>query len=1041
MHPPAFAAGLPGPAVGKAVAVSAVLVLVGGCSRATAPSPSPAPESEASPSLPTNVAAAHLARGVAARERQDWSRARDELEQARALFEKERSWEGYVRARNLLAAVARGRADYKAALEHANAALTTAKERLPPGHVEIARSYLEIGSVYSAIGRNTESLELLTKALALRRAAGSDPKEEADILLHTALARINLGEDEQGLVLLEEAEAILRKAPGRHEPDLADVLIGKGSALWGQGRYDAAIAVQEQAVAMLEGLKDARGGSLAAALLNIGNSYWSKSDYDEALAFYGRAVPLQVATRGETHPVVGATYMNRAILHLARGGRGDYDDAIADGERALRILVSALGERNAEVIQTYNVIGSAHTKKGDPARALAVLEKARILQESLPEKNDRNSAVIYSSLGEAYQAKGALDEAARNHRRALAIDRATYGNRHPDLAEDLLNLGELCLRRGQAKEALSWFAQAIAANDPKLTKADPDLDPPFDTAFSEDLLLKALKGSARARGGPKGTTRRDLEAAARVYANATRLIERMRAGYHAEGSKLSLAASATETFDEAIRTELELYRLTGEERHREEAYRYAERSKAGILRDALNEAEARSFAGIPDALLQEERQLRLDLAAADHRLNQALEDGADEGGLQALREKRFGLTRRYEALQQRFEKEFPEYYELKYRFETAASAEVRAQALDGLTALVEYFLGHEEIFIFTLIAQDLEVTRVPREASLEADLRKLRSAIVAQDDAVYLRSAERLYRVLLGPVEGRLEGKDLVIVPDGPLHAVPFEALLERPKGSRPDDAGALPYVLRDHAVSYAYSATVLVQALRHRQEGPRDEFVGFAPAFDEGSASAGAPPPLPASRKEVIDVDRLFRKRAGLFGGWLSGRSRIYLGRDATKAGLRSAGLERYRFVHLATHGILDEDRPALSRLLLQPDRSSGEAGALTLGEIYNLRLNADLVVLSACDTGAGRIARGEGIIGLTRGFLFAGARSLLVSLWPVSDDATAALVVEFYAELLRGRPKAQALREAKLRTMGRNPEYAKPFYWSPLVLVGDRR
>ena len=172
-----------------------------------------------------------------------------------------------------------------------------------------------------------------------------------------------------------------------------------------------------------------------------------------------------------------------------------------------------------------------------------------------------------------------------------------------------------------------------------------------------------------------------------------------------------------------------------------------------------------------------------------------------------------------------------------------------------------------------------------------------------------------------------------------------------------------------------------------------------------------------------------------------LAARSRVYLGREATEGGLKAAGLERYRYVHLATHGVVDEDHPGLSRLLLEPDNGAGEDGVLHLGEIYGLRLNADLVVLSACDTGLGRLVRGEGIIGLTRGFLYAGAASLLVSLWPVSDDAAASLVPDFYRELLAGRSKARALREAKLRTMGRNPEFAKPFYWSSLVLVGDAK
>jgi CHAT domain-containing protein len=184
-----------------------------------------------------------------------------------------------------------------------------------------------------------------------------------------------------------------------------------------------------------------------------------------------------------------------------------------------------------------------------------------------------------------------------------------------------------------------------------------------------------------------------------------------------------------------------------------------------------------------------------------------------------------------------------------------------------------------------------------------------------------------------------------------------------------------------------------------------------------------------------------MFDDRAGLFGGWLSGRSRTYVDREATASRLKTAGLERYRFVHFATHAIVDERQPALSRLLFSAEHGSGEHGVLTLGDVYNLRLNADLVVLSACDTGGGEIARGEGIIGLTRGFLYAGAKSLLVSLWPVSDEATARLTFDFYSELLKGRSKAQALRAAKLRSLVRNPEHAKPFYWSSVVLIGDRR
>jgi CHAT domain-containing protein len=962
----------------------------------------------------------------------DLARGRAEAEQACALLEKEADWEGYVRARHLLGDVIARQGDYASALAHLNAALATARERLPPGHPEFARNDYENGFVFVRSGKRKEGLELLGRALALRRAAGGPPTSDvSDILVEMGIAHSDDGNDDKALAVFDEAEAIERPLPG--QPRLPDVLIGQGMAFWGQGRYDQSIERLEEAV-QLEAGQRKRAGTLAAAYVNLGNAYWSKSDYDEALVFYEKALPLQVAAFGERHQYVGLLRFNLGILHFKKH---EYDAAIAGGQAALDILVPAVGERHSMVVQCYNLLGSALTLNGDPDRALPVLRKALALQLALSADGGRDAALIHGSLADAYRAKGDFARADRALRDGLAIDLGIHGEHHPDVAEGLVHLGELSLQKGEAREALRFFHRAIAANDPQPMPADPDLDPRLDTAFSEEFLLKALLGAARARA--KGTTPRDLEAAARVYGNAARVIERMRAGYRAEGSKLALAASATEVFDEAIRTELTLFRRTGDERHREEAYRYSERSKAGVLRDALNEAAARAFAGIPAALLDQERRLRQDLAVADLRVNEALEERAEEPALRPLRETRFELLRRYEALQTRFEKEFPEYYDLKYRVDTAGSDEVRARALDARTALVEYFVGAADVVIFTLTAEGLEVTGASRE-TLEADVRELRRAIAARDAAGYARSGARLYRALLAPVEARVKAKDLVVVPDAALSGVPFEALLASEPSPGSGD-GSLPYVLREHAVSYAYSATVLLQTLARRKDSPRDEFVGFAPGFDETPASAGAPAPLPASRQEVTDVRALFRRRAGLFGGWRSGRSRMYLGRDATKSRLQSAGLEDYRYVHLATHAVVNEDHPASSRLLLQPEGRSGDDGALTLGEIYNLRLNADLVVLSACDSGTGRIARGEGIIGLTRGFLFAGAKSLLVSLWPVSDEATAGLVVDFYAALLGGRPKSEALREAKLRTLARNPEYAKPFYWSPFVLVGDPR
>jgi tetratricopeptide (TPR) repeat protein len=658
----------------------------------------------------------------------------------------------------------------------------------------------------------------------------------AEVLVRMGLAHTSQGKDEEGLVFFEEAEAIQRAAPGH--PHLAEVLIGKGTAYWGQGDFDRAVEVYEEAAKILEPEGRPRYKTLAATYLNLGTAYWSKNDYDQARVFWEKTLVLQGVAVGEKHREAGITHFNLAALHLSMGNS---DACVASAQRALEIFLPVVGERHSLIVQSYNVMGQALAKKGDLRRGLQALEKALRLQEQLSEASDRDSALIYGSLGDLYRAKGDLPRAVRHYRKALEVDRSIYGERHPDRAEDLINLGNLALDQGALDQALGFFAQAITVNHAGPVRSDPDLDPPFDSVFSEEFLLKALKGAARTRGrravGENGG--RELEAAARVYEHASRLIDHMRAGYRTEGSKLSLASSAAEIYDEAIRTELELHRGTGLAPHLEAAFRYAEKSKAGVLREALNEAEARSFAGIPQALLAQERKLRIDLASVDRRYTEAqLERGVREEQLTPLREKQFVLKREYDALRQRFEKEYPEYYDLKYRSETAGPSEIREQALDERTVLVEYFLGKERIFIFTITPQDLQVTSVAREASLEDELWQLRQAITARDFGAYAPSAHRPYRLLLAPVEGRLLGRDLIVVRDGSLSTVPFEALLTREANPRMQDATELPVLLRDHAVSYAYSATVLLQGRDRKRERPPDALVAFAPSSPE------TPPP-----------------------------------------------------------------------------------------------------------------------------------------------------------------------------------------------------
>jgi CHAT domain-containing protein/Tfp pilus assembly protein PilF len=1016
------------------------------CSRKAKQEPPPIQESSVA------EADRHFGQGESLREQQQYDHARDELEKARSLYERAQSWEGYARSRNSLGAVASSKGAYAEALDHAKAALETARERLGETHVEAARSYRVMGSVFAATGRYAEALDVYEKALRLRMStAGGKDAEVAELYNGIGWVRSEQGKDDEALAAYDKALAIQLTALGTDHPKVAVTYILTGSALWGKGDSDRAIASFEKGVSILLARKDAPRRTLAAAYMNIGSAYWSKGDYDQALEYYEKALPLQVAVLGEVHPDVGASHRNVALVQQQRG---DYDASLENVGKALAVFLSVFGERHPMVAQCYTSAGASYLAKGQPDRALPLVESALRIQLSLPERSARDTAVIYSTLADACKATGSFARAAVFYQKALDTDRAAVGERHPDVAEDYLNLGKFRADRGDLDAALRFYQKSVLANDPHIERLEAYLDPPLETAFSEEFLLDSLNGAAAAlvrRHAARPDRVEDLEKAVTVYEHASRLIERMRSGYRAEGSKLALARKTTETYDHAIGAALDLHRATGDERLLETAFRFAEKSRAGILLDAVNEAEARQFSGIPGELLERERQLRIDVAALDRRVTEAQldPDAVDDSTRSADRNRLFDLRRQYEALLRRLEKDYPRYFDLKYRFLTASAREVRERLLDEGTALVEYFVGRDRLFVFVVTKRGLSASSVAKDSSFETAAEELRGGIAEQDFARYVRSARRLYESLLAPVEGVAAGKDLVVVPDGSLSTIPFEALLTRDVASASGwaDAGSLPYLIRDRAVRYAYSATMLLTDRRREKAPPEKDYVAFAPVFSAGRSESeggarspsGARGPLPASRDEVTNVRGLFRERYGFIDRWLSRRSRVYLEREATEGNLKHAGLEQYRYVHFATHGVVDEKHPRQSGLLLMEEKGSTEDGVLHLGEIYNLSLNADLVVLSACETGLGQLARGEGVIGLTRGFLYAGASSVLVSLWRAADATTASLMADFYREILAGKPGTQALREAKLRAIRRDPESAKPYSWSAFVLIGE--
>jgi len=1014
----------------------------------------------------TTLANQYFAKGEELAKKAQYDSAMVYLQKASAIYEKNEQWEAYVRCYNEMGNSAWRKGALDQAMELLDNALKIGVKRLGEQHPEVATSYNNIGVFYWSKSDYERALELYQKALNIRLITlGEQHPDVAKNYNNIGLVYSSKADYGQALEFYQKALNIKLTTLGEQHPSVATSYDNIGVVYENKGDYDRALEFHQKALNIRLITLSEQHPEVAKSYTRIGIIYYEKDDYDRALEFHQKALNIKLATLGEQHPEVAKSYTNIGNVYT---DKGDYDRALEFYQNSLNIKLTTLGEQHPSVARNYNNIGVVYSKKGNYDLALEFYQKS--LKTWLTTLGEHHPQVVmsYNNIADIYQKKGDHGLALEFFQKALNITVANFGQEHPSAAQLHNNIGNIYLEKGDYEHALSHYQKAIQANAPGFKESDPNRNPSLDNILSEQMLLETLELKARAlvqRHEDSGNLR-DLQAAFSIYELLAQLIDRMRSGYQAEGSKLFLAENANAIYEEAIRTALGLSRTTGDPQYKEQAFGFAEKAKAAVLWEALLDSRAKQFAAIPDTLLEKERELRIDLAFYDTRIQKEKLKPANRDSLMIseFENRYFDLNRRYEKLIERFERDYPKYYALKYQTRGVTIPELQQQ-LDDETTVLEYFAGDSTIYIFTISKTHFDVTTLPKDTLLESQIEQLRLGITQNhgegDYQLYTRNAYQLYQTLFEPIEPRLHAQKIMIIPDGVLNNIPFETLLSADvTAAKAIDYRALPYLMKKYLISYAYSANLLAATTVQPQSQPPYDYLAFAPVFVDGLTSDSRGMDLlegnhaldstrtadkiylPASKQEVLGIQELFQKSYGLvakLSDWLlEEKTRVYLEKEANEGTLKREQLQNYRYLHLATHGFANQNTPDLSGLLLARDSVSVEDGVLHLPEIYNLDLNADLVVVSACESGTGKLAKGEGLIGLTRGFLYAGARNLLVSLWKVNDWSTADLMLACYTQILKGNSKAEALRDAKQHLMQSNPDYAKPYYWAPFILIG---
>ncbi|HZH32642.1 MAG TPA: CHAT domain-containing tetratricopeptide repeat protein [Pyrinomonadaceae bacterium] len=525
-----------------------------------------------------------------------------------------------------------------------------------------------------------------------------------------------------------------------------------------------------------------------------------------------------------------------------------------------------------------------------------------------------------------------------------------------------------------------------------------------------------------------------------------------------------------------------------------EAFGIVEQGKARSLLDMLGEARAEVREGVPAALVEQKasntaRQQEI----ASLLGGVSLQGDVPKRTITELEAELERLAVEFDSLENRIRTSSPRYAAL-VRAEPLTLAEVQKQVLDDATVLLEYSLGAHQSYLFAATRDGLTLHRLPSRERIERQAIELRQKLIpagvrraiaginventrgltlgspstaGANVAAYASAAHALYRTIIAPAAASLGGRRVLVVPEGALNYVPFESLVTTTEGS---DYSALSYLVRTNEIVYAPSASVIAEVRRQarRVAAVRGGMLVVAdPVFDAGDLRFRSSPQgaavrsresaqrlslasaladvtnvrnnnlklvrLDGTRSEAEEIARLARASGGQADVWLD--------LDANEANLHARRLDGYRVLHFATHGLLDAERPQFTGLALSLVGQAEADGFLRVDEVFNLRLGSPLVMLSACETGLGRERRGEGVIGLTRAFMYAGAPTVGVSLWSVGDKSTAELMPEFYRRLLAGRTGAPAAMRASQLAMIAGKRYSAPFYWSPFIIVGDWR
>jgi len=897
---------------------------------------------------------------------------------------------------NNLGNCAFGKRDLTTARDFYEKALSIREQTLGTDHIDIASSYNNLGSCYRLAGQFETAIDYFANSLRIRELQLGK--------LHPKVAQScnNLGQCYEQMETIEEAITYFERGVEIYQanemaqhPDIATSYLGLGSCYSKLGNHQKALDYFKLALAIQQTAFGAGSANLISVYNNLANAYKNLGDYNQAMLFYENNIHLLNQSFGKQHPFIAATFVNIGLIQVELA---QYEKALETYQQALAIYQQR--EEYHRMAETWNNIGNCLYRQDEFSQAIQAYQRSSSIFEQLYSTNNSNNAKAYRNIGNCLFEEENYEEAITYYQKAQALS----GKTPSKLATYATSIGTIYQKQNRLEEALEKYEEALDLLQVG-SQGDNSLD--YIQAPIEVITLLNAKAKTLLQKATATSSDNQLVEILKTTDLTTQVIIQLKQQFQEEYSKRKLSELTYQTFEIGIAAASRLFKKTQNPQYLEKAFRYSEQSRSSLILEEKLSQKAAQAANIPDSLLEKESQLKTNIAYYEKQKF----TGELEGSLENLNNLLFNQKQAYQQLIQQLEDHYPTYYQQKYQ-DAIVTIETLQTVLQPEEAIIEYFVSDSMIYTFLIQPKKATLTTVVVDSLVE-EVKLLREGITryymdydaqsAEGYRIlliqYLRAAHFLYQKLIQPIADELPEK-LTVINSQVLHFVPFDALVTHlPEGAlhRLRD---IDYLIRQHEINYATPTFTFPNDLKLA--------------------------PLSHNIKEVEQIQSLFPA------------AEIYTDSTAIKNTFLQLAND-FEILHLATHAKADADLGDYSFLAFSNRGSNNTFDrVLYAKDIYQLRLKARLVVLSACETGKGELLNGEGIVSLARAFIHGGARSIVTTLWSINDATTKQFISSLYSYLKEGKTVGASLRQAKLQYLEQADD-PNPFFWAAFTLTGE--